>query len=86
VAGLGAPTTLLLSLTGGVAWPPPADTATLVVRDAATREEVARQQMTWAGLFYVSTLRPLVTGEYVVTAEVVIDGIRYDLPGPTLSP
>ena len=58
----------------------------VVVRDADTGEELVRRQMTWAGLFYVATLRALGTGEYAVTADVVINGVRYQLPGPLLSP
>jgi hypothetical protein len=42
--------------------------------------------MTWAGLFYVTTLRALGQGEYAVTADVMIEGVRYQLPGPLLSP
>lgn len=33
-----------------------------------------------------STVRALGTGEYAVTADVVINGVRYQLPGPLLSP
>lgn len=86
VTGQGKAPTLMLRLAGSQAWPPPADSATVVVHDVITGEEVARQQMTWAGLFYVSTLRPLETGEYSVTADVVVDGVRYQLPGPLLAP
>ncbi|HEX6338984.1 MAG TPA: carboxypeptidase regulatory-like domain-containing protein, partial [Jiangellaceae bacterium] len=85
ITGNGSATTLMLSLAGSQAWPPPADSATIVVRDAATGEELVRQQMTWAGLFYISTLRPLGPGEYTVTADVVVEGMRYQLPGPLLS-
>jgi hypothetical protein len=85
-AGEGEATTVMLRLAGSAAWPPPADSATVVVRDADTGEELVRRQMTWAGLFYVATLRALGTGEYAVTADVVINGVRYQLPGPMLSP
>jgi hypothetical protein len=85
ITGQGKATTLMLSLAGSEAWPPPADSATVVVRDANTGEELVRQQMTWAGLFYVATLRALGAGEYAVTADVVIQGVRYQLPGPLLS-
>jgi hypothetical protein len=85
-AGQGSSTTVMLRLAGSEAWPPPADSATVVVRDADTGEELVRRQMTWAGLFYVATLRALGTGEYAVTADVVINGVRYQLPGPLLSP
>jgi hypothetical protein len=86
VTGQGNATTVMLRLAGSEAWPPPADSATAVVRDVETGAEVARQQMTWAGLFYVSTLRRLGTGSYVLGAELVIDGVRYDVPGPELGP
>jgi hypothetical protein len=85
-AGQGSSTTVMLRLAGSEAWPPPADSATLVVVDAKTGAEVVRQRMTWAGLFYVATVRHVGTGSYVVGAEVVIDGVRFDMPGPLLSP
>jgi hypothetical protein len=84
--GQGTATTVTLRLEGSGAWPPPADAATLVVRAAATGEEVARQPMTWAGLFYVATVRRLPTGSYLLAAELTIGGFRYDLPGPAFSP
>jgi outer membrane protein assembly factor BamB/subtilisin family serine protease len=85
-AGEGEATTVMLSLAGSAAWPPPADSATLVIVDAETGAEVVRRRMTWAGLFYVATVRPVGAGPYLVGAEVVIDGVRFDLPGPLLSP
>jgi hypothetical protein len=41
---------------------------------------------TWAGLFYVATVWHVGTGSYLIGGEVVIDGVRFDLPGPLLSP
>ena len=85
-AGQGNSTTVMLRLAGSEPWPPPADSATLVIVDAQTGAEVVRQQMSWAGLFYLATAPRVGARPYLVGAEVVIDGIRFDLPGPRLSP
>ncbi len=84
VTGTGRVRPVTLDLTGPSATGAPADTAVLLVRDA-TGAEVARRDLRWAGVRYLHVLSGLPGGTYTLSAELDVDGLRLDVPGPAVS-
>ncbi|SDU35567.1 carboxypeptidase regulatory-like domain-containing protein [Jiangella alkaliphila] len=84
VTGTGRVRPVTLDLTGPSATGAPADAAVLVVRDA-TGAEVARRDLRWAGVRYLHVLSGLPGGTYTLSAELDVDGLRLDVPGPAVS-
>jgi outer membrane protein assembly factor BamB/subtilisin family serine protease len=81
LAGTGPVRTVILELQGVHPWPPAADKAELVVRDAGD-DEVVREEMVWIAIGYVHVLRDLDRGEYTLSAELTVDGHLLVVDGP----
>lgn len=62
---------------------PPAQEATLVVRDA-DGEQVRREPLQWGVVFYLATVTQLPAGDYQLSAELVVDGHLLVIEGPPL--
>ena len=83
VNGAGPVRPVFLRLPGAAPLVAPADSAELVVLDAAGNE-VSREDLTWLGVFYMHLLPVPRGAEYTLRAELMVDGHLVVIEGPTV--
>src|SRR5690606_22692991 len=83
VAGGGPTRVVRLSLAGHDRLTAPADAATLVLRDAEGNE-VRREPLRWAAVFYLGVLTRLPAGDHQLVAELSVDGHLVTIEGPPI--
>jgi outer membrane protein assembly factor BamB len=81
VTGGGPTRVVRLSLAGHDRLTAPADSATLVLRDA-DGNEVAREPLRWAAVSYLAVLTRLPAGDLRLAAELEVDGHVVTIDGP----